>query len=183
MRPSRNHINRLDLIPTYFKFHHFAGINIPFLDQAMPCHNNKKLPFAVVPMLPLRNPRFADINGNLSTILCMHKFRKGASIIHIHFLRICELFFWKVCQIQTEQLLCKRTFRHLRHKKRLGLLLKLFEQINNCSQSNLVRDRNAAILSLITKNRFDPVKGTVLLPEIPKHMSDTDLKFIDELLP
>ena len=58
-----------------FKFHHFAGINIPFLNQTMPCHNNKKLPLTIMPMLPLGNPRLTDIDRNLSTILCMHKFR------------------------------------------------------------------------------------------------------------
>ena len=67
MCPSGDHIDCLNLIPTYFEFHHFTGINIPFLDQSVPCHNNKKLPLTVVPMLPLCNPRLTDINRNLST--------------------------------------------------------------------------------------------------------------------
>ena len=99
VRPSRNHIDRLDLLSAYLKLHHFSGINISFLNQSMSCHNNKKLPFAVVPMLPLGDPRLTDIDRNLSTILCMHKLRKRTAIIHIHFQRICELFFWKICKI------------------------------------------------------------------------------------
>ena len=84
-----------------------------------------------MPMLSLRDSRLTDIDGDLSAILRMHKFRKRTTRIHVHFQRIRELVLRQIGQIQAEKFLCKRFIRHLRHYKCLRLCL-------NCSNRSTI---------------------------------------------
>ena len=49
----RQHVHRLDAIPAHFKFDHFIRADLPLPNQAMTGHHDEKIPFAVVPVLPL----------------------------------------------------------------------------------------------------------------------------------
>ena len=70
--PSRNHINRFNLLTTDFKFHGLSGIDIPLLDQAVPMDNNELFPLTIVPMLALGDTRLGNINAYLATVLCVN---------------------------------------------------------------------------------------------------------------
>ena len=67
----------------------FRVIQIPLLNQSVTFHHNKLLKLGVMPMLALRNARFGNVDGNLAGIQCMNKFRKLATLIHIHLKRTC----------------------------------------------------------------------------------------------
>ena len=100
--PARDHVNCFDLIPAYFKLHHLSSVNISLLDQAMTMHNNELLPLAVMPVLPLCNAWFGDVDADLTAIYCVNQFRKAVSVVKVHLHGILEFFNRQVSQIQTE---------------------------------------------------------------------------------
>ena len=88
MRPARDHVDCFYFVSGHFKFYQLTGINISLLDQAMAMNHNELLPFGIVPVLAFRNTRFADIDGNLTTVCRMYQLYKASSVIAVHFHRI-----------------------------------------------------------------------------------------------
>ena len=73
--PARDHINCFNLISADFKLCRFTCMDIPFLNQSMPGHNNEQLPLGIMPVLPLCDPRFADIDTDLPAVSYMYQLR------------------------------------------------------------------------------------------------------------
>ena len=71
VRPTGNHMNCLNLVPEYLKFHHLAGIDITLLNQTMTGYHDEQLPLTVVSVLTFRNTGLGNIDGHLSAILRM----------------------------------------------------------------------------------------------------------------
>lgn len=114
-------------------------------------------------MLPLRDPRSADVDAHLPAIGGVYQLRKGTAVIHIHLEGILELVRWQVGQIQRIKLLGKRSFRHFRHHERRRLLLKLLQQIHNLTQRDLMSHRHTAIAAILFQDSLHTIKFTVLL--------------------
>ena len=77
MRPPRDHMDRFNLFPADFKLHGFPRIDIPLLDQPMAMHNDEQLPLGIVPVLPLRDARLADIDAHLPAVGRVHQLREA----------------------------------------------------------------------------------------------------------
>lgn len=60
--PTRNHINRFNLISANLKFHSFPCVDISLLNQTMAMYNNELFPLGVVPMLPLGDSGLGNID-------------------------------------------------------------------------------------------------------------------------
>ena len=56
MCPAGDHIDRLNLVSAYFKFHRLIGVNVALLDQSMTMHNDELFPLAVMPVLAFGVP-------------------------------------------------------------------------------------------------------------------------------
>ena len=84
MRISGQHIYGLNFITVHFKIQHLVRADLPLLDQPMPRHNDKKLPFRVMPMLPFRNSRFGNINRYLPALFRFQKLGKAPPAVHVH---------------------------------------------------------------------------------------------------
>ena len=76
---SRQHLYRLDAIPAHFKFDHFIRADLPLPNQAMTGHHDEKLPFAIVPVLPLRDARLGNVHAELTVVCGLQPFRKASS--------------------------------------------------------------------------------------------------------
>ena len=57
----------------------------------------------------------------------MHQLREAAAVVHVHLQRVLELVCREIGQVQREQFLGERTFRHLRHQERRGLGFELLQ--------------------------------------------------------
>lgn len=104
MCPAGNHVDNFNLIATDLKFHRFTCVDIAFLDEFLSGNHDKQLPLAVVPVLTLGNAGVIDIDANLSTILCVDKFGKRITVIHIQLEGILELLggqIYSLCFIST----------------------------------------------------------------------------------
>lgn len=66
VRPAGNHMYRFDLVAGHLKFHRFTGIDVALPDPTMPGNNNEQLPLGIVPMLPFRDTRTAEVDRYLS---------------------------------------------------------------------------------------------------------------------
>ena len=77
-------MNRLNSITTHIKLNHLVCTDLSLLYQAMTGNYYKKLPFAVMPMLPLGYTWLRDINTHLSTIRQTKQFRETTTLIHVH---------------------------------------------------------------------------------------------------
>ena len=66
--PSRNHINRFDLISADLKFYGFPSVYITLLDQSMAMNNDELLPLGVMPVLAFGNAGHGDVDADLSAI-------------------------------------------------------------------------------------------------------------------
>ena len=65
MRPTGNHVDGFDLIPRDLKFHRFASIDVPLLNQSVTGNHDEQFPFGVVPVLPLGDAGLTDIDACL----------------------------------------------------------------------------------------------------------------------
>ena len=137
MRPSGDHVDCLNLIARYFKLHHLTRGDVALLDQPVAMYHDELLPLAVVPVLTLCNTGLGDIDADLTAICCMHQLSKATTIVTVHLERIFKLLYRQIGQIEAEQLLCKTTFRHLRHQQIYRLCLELLQQIHNLTQRDL----------------------------------------------
>ena len=93
MCPARNHVNCFYFIAGNFKFNCFSCVYVSLLNQTMTVNYNKQFPLAVMPVLSFCNAGLADIDTNLSAVLCVNKFCEAASVINIHFHGILKLLF------------------------------------------------------------------------------------------
>ena len=66
MRPSRNHVDCFNLITRNLEADLLPGVDVPFFNQTMPMNHNKLLPLGVVPVLPLGDARFANVDADIS---------------------------------------------------------------------------------------------------------------------
>ena len=66
-------------------------------------------------MLTFCDAWFADIDRDLATICGADEFCKAASVITVHLQCVGEFLLGQISQVKTEQFLCKRTIRTLRH--------------------------------------------------------------------
>ena len=156
-------MDSLDLIPGNFKLHRFSGVDVPLLNQTMPCHHNEQLPLGVVPVLPLGDARAADVDAHLPTVSGMNQFRERTTVVHVHLQGILKLVRRQIGQVQGVQLLSKGAVRHFRHHERSRLCLELLQQVYNLAQRNLVGHGNTAVATVCFQNGFHTVKFTVLL--------------------
>ena len=92
-------MDSLDLIPRNLKFHRFSGVDVPFLNQAVPSHHNEQFPLGVVPVLSLGDARAADIDGHLTAIGGMHQFSKRATVVRVHFQSVLKFVRGQIGQI------------------------------------------------------------------------------------
>lgn len=67
-------MNSLNLITAYLKFNHFICPDFSLLNQAMTGYNNKKFPFAVVPVLTLCDTGLRDVDTELTMVNGFHQF-------------------------------------------------------------------------------------------------------------
>ena len=91
---SWQHVYRLNLIPAYLKLKYLIRTNLPLLNKAMPRYHYKKLPFMVMPMLPLCHPWLANIDTELAMINRFQQFRKTAAAITTRMKVKNNFFFW-----------------------------------------------------------------------------------------
>ena len=68
MRPAGDHVDGFDFVAGNLKGYLFIGMNVAFFDQRSAGNNNEKLPFGIVPVLPLGNTGFRDIHAELSAV-------------------------------------------------------------------------------------------------------------------
>ena len=162
MRPAGDHVHRFDLVTGHLKLHHLAGVDVPLLDEAVTVHHDELLPLAVVPVLPLGDARPTDIDGHLPAVLRVHQLREAAAVVHVHLQRVLELVCRKIGQVQREQFLGERAFRHLRHQECSWLGFELLQQIDDFAQRDLVGGGHVAVASVFCGDGIEAVVLTVL---------------------
>ena len=66
VRIPREHVDALDVVARDFKLNHlaFRVVEVALLDEAVTGDHDKELPLGIVPMLPLGDSRFADVDGD-----------------------------------------------------------------------------------------------------------------------
>ena len=126
--PAGNHVDCLDLIARNLKLHRFSGVDVPLLNQSVTGNHDEQLPLRVVPVLPLRDARAADIDGHLTAIGGMHQFSKRATVVHVHFQSVLKFVGGQIGQVQGVQLLGKRAIRHLRHQSVTDRVISLLQK-------------------------------------------------------
>ena len=124
-------------------------------------HHDELLPLAVVPVLPLGDAGLADIDGHLSAVLRVHKFRETAAVVHVHFQCVLKLVCREIGQIEREQFLGKRTFRHLGQQQRRWLGFELLQQVDDLTQRDLVSGGHIAVVAVFHRDRVQTVVLTV----------------------
>ena len=89
MRIAREHMHNLDVVAGDFPFQDLAFriIEVALLDEAVALDDNELFELGVVPVLPLGDSGLADVDRNLAGVMCMHEFREGTAVIHIHLQR------------------------------------------------------------------------------------------------
>ena len=85
MRIARQHVYGFKPLSRGLKAQHLITSDSPLLYQPMTGDDHKELPFAVVPMLPLRNTWLGDVHTKLTTAGGLHQLGKAAPRIHVHF--------------------------------------------------------------------------------------------------
>ena len=161
--PSGNHVDSLDFVPGNFKFHRLSGVNIPFLNQAVTGNHDEQFPLGVVPVLPLRDARAADVDAHLSAIGGVYQLGERTTVVHVHLQGILKLVRGQIGQVQRIQLLGKGAVRHFRHHQSDGLCFELLQKIHDFAQRNLVGHWNTAVATVCLQNSLYTVKFTVLL--------------------
>ena len=99
MRIAREHVDAFYLFPTHLKLQHLIRTYLALLYQTMSAHHNEKLPFRIMPVLPLRDARLRDIDTHLTTVQRMHQLREGTAVIHIHLQRERDFLFRQITEI------------------------------------------------------------------------------------
>lgn len=66
MRPTGDHVNRLDLIPAHLKLHYFTCNDVVFLNPLMTQYHNELFPLAVVPVLIFFDTELGDVDTHLT---------------------------------------------------------------------------------------------------------------------
>ena len=160
--PAGNHVDRLNFVPGNLKLHRFSGVDVPFLNQAVPSHHDEQFPLGVVPVLPLRDARAADVDAHLSAIGGVYQLGERTTVVHIHLQGILKLVRGQIGQVQGIQLLGKGTVRHFGHHEGRGLRLELLQQIHDFAQRDLVGHRNTTIAAIFFQDSLHTVKLTVL---------------------
>ena len=156
-------MDSLNLVPGNFKLYRFPSVDVPFLNQAMTCDHNEKLPLGVVPVLSLGDARTADVDAHLPAIGGVYQLCKGTTVVRIHLEGVLKLVGGQIGQIQGVQLLGKRAVRHFRHHQGGGLCFELLQQVYNLAQRDLVGHGDAAVATICFQNGLHTVKFTVLL--------------------
>ncbi len=168
MRPAGDHIDRFDLVAADLELDDLAGVDIALLNQSVTVDDDEELPFRVVPVLPLRNARLADIDGDLSAVEGMDELGEAPAIVAVHFEGIFELLLGEIREIEGMQLLREGTFGRFGEKKGLREGLELLEEIDDLAESHLVRRRNEAISPVFLSDGVDPVEFAALLLPLEK---------------
>ena len=128
---AREHYHALDFFAAHLKIQHFVGALFAHLYQAVSAHHDELLPLGVVPMLPLGNTGFADVDTHLSAFDCADKFGERAALIAVHFQVEYCFFFWQVTQKGAIETFCKRVCRDFWYCERRWQLGKAIQQIDN----------------------------------------------------
>ena len=126
MRIPGEHVDALDIVARDFKLDHlaFRVVEVALLDEAVTGDHDKELPLGIVPMLPLGDARFADVDGDLTTVEGMHQLGEGASGVHIHLQRESHFLFGEIREIRGVKLLSETAVGNLWNGQRLGLFGK-----------------------------------------------------------
>ena len=75
------HVYSLYLITANLKIQYFIRIYPTLLNESLTRHNNKELPFRMMPMLPLGNPWLTYIHTKLTAIYRLQQFCETAALI------------------------------------------------------------------------------------------------------
>ena len=67
------HDDALYVVATYFIFDYFIGSFLSLLDKSMTTDDNELFPLGMMPVLAFDNPRFGDIDADLSAVNGMDK--------------------------------------------------------------------------------------------------------------
>ena len=80
-------MDRFELVSGDLKFKNIVRSELSLLDEAVAGDHDKKLPLAVVPVLPLGNARLRDIHGELPAACGLEQLREAAPLIRMHLQR------------------------------------------------------------------------------------------------
>ena len=155
-------MDSLNLVPGNLKLYRFPSVDVPFLNQAMTCDHNEKLPLGVVPVLSLGDARTTDVDAHLPTVSGMDQLGEGATVVHVHFQSVLKFVCGQIGQVQGVQFLSKGAIGHLGHHERSRLCLELLQQIHNLPQRDLVGHGDAAVTTICLQNSLHTIKLTVL---------------------
>ena len=96
VRVAREHVDGLDFVAGDLEVQDLVGVDAALLDESTAGDDDEKLPFSVVPMLPLGHPRVGDIDRELSIAEGLDKFREGTARIDIGLQREGHLILGKI---------------------------------------------------------------------------------------
>ena len=97
------HVHCLHAFTAYLVVPYFIRAFTPQLNESMPAYHYERFPLAVMPVLPLGDPGFGDVDAELPAACCFEKLGKAAALIDIHFQRIFEFVCRQVAQIERIQ--------------------------------------------------------------------------------
>ena len=168
MRVAGKHVNGFYLRSAHLKAQHLVRADPALLNQPVPRHNHKKLPLAVMPMLPLGHARFGNIDADLPAVFGFQQLGKAAAGIPVHFQRERHLFFGQVGKIHGIQLLLKAPVRNFGDDQRFRLVVKAVKALRDIAQRCPVGNGRGAVSAARGRHGTHAVKLTMMLPALQR---------------
>lgn len=100
-------IDHLELISGDPVFNAVVAADLAKAYDPLPAHHQELFVLGVMPMVPLGDPRFGNINGYLPTIGSFDEFGEGAAFVDIHLQRIAKSVGRKITQVGAVKFFCE----------------------------------------------------------------------------
>ena len=157
-------MDRLDPVAADLEFEHLVRADFALLDQGAAADHHEELPLGVVPVLPLGDAGFGDIDRHLAAVRGFQQLGEAAARVHLHVEREGGLFLRQVGQVGAVQLFSEAAGRHLRQQQRLRLGLEALQQRHDLAQRGLMRGRDIAIAPVRLRDGVQPGELAAVRP-------------------
>ena len=157
------HVDGLDSLAAHLEAEDLVRADAPLLYQRPAAHHDEQLPLAVVPVLPLGDSRFRDVDAELAAVLGLEKFCERTALVRIHLKWKYRLLFWQIAQVSGVEFLGEGALRYLRHDKGQGLLPERLKQIYYLSEPHAVSHGAEAVHALLIRYSVNAVIAASVL--------------------